>query len=159
MHHKLKQEKNKSSKFTSRFLYPHYAVMRHAKLASDSKKLDEGSVTICVEVSKELAELVRGRKVRIYHSPLDRAVWTANVVRDTLLAQQIAVLCVEPMTWLNCGSGLLNNTNIEQVCADDPGFFTLFVTHLPEIEKFLGEHCNPANNTIISQGFLITGNR
>lgn len=62
-----------SSKFAPKFIHPHYAVMRHSRLAPDKKRLEEGSMRICAEVSIELANVVRGKQVRIYHSPLERA--------------------------------------------------------------------------------------
>lgn len=147
-------------KFSDRFINPRFAIMRHAQDIGQGENvmLVERSVDICKQVVRELADKVRGLSVGIRHSPLRRAELTAQVASAELIANGVKVSRVEPCDWLTCDSHGLCNENIQEL-PDDPQTLWLLITHLPDVENFLGEQCNPANCSLIAKEFLISGNR
>lgn len=144
-------------KYSARFKTPNFAVMRHAK--DNMHGLVAWSEEICRVVTAELANQISVRKVAIRCSPLNRAKLTGKVVAQALHKAGVEVTSVCILDWLKSDSLKLDDTSAKMACAPESDTFTLFITHLPDIEQFLGVGATESslpNNTIISQSFLIS---
>jgi len=131
-----------------------FAVMRHA--VQDSRgEIPDSEQKICQGVARLLAAKIPGKKVIIYHSPLSRARLTAEVVKSQLEQLGFAVETCAPLDWLQ---SRLTSHDISRVLPEDESYFTIFVTHQPEIVDFLGNfYLYPAiyNCDLFSKDFYI----
>jgi len=155
---------NQNPKYSDKFMHEHYALMRHAAEGSAvTGEIKPESIEICKQVTRELAELVQGKQITIFHSPIRRAVKTAEIV--TAEFKELGTVCeVKPLDWLRDGDHGVWNNNIATVCTDSPEHFTLFICHYRELEDFFGvgrnEDLDEAHNcTIFAKNFLISGKR
>jgi hypothetical protein len=146
----------------NRFLNNRYAVMRHAKDVEEKglTVIVADSVAICSRVSRELSGRIKGMRVIIFHSPQIRARFTAEIMRNELLANGVNVESVSELPWLDCEKDTVTNQNIETVLPDDDRSFILFISHKPDVAMFMGKDkygLEPTNCTLYSEDFTIVG--
>ena len=115
-----------------------FAVMRHADY--DRDVLVESSVIDCRENVKTFLErLELGSVIGIFHSPIDRAGKTANVVHSAIEeVDGFTALAPEPRDFLKCDNEEITKESImETIASVDGCTFGIFVSHMPDIERFL----------------------
>jgi len=138
--------------------------MRHAAqyVTADGARLKWNSVEICQRNVQVLGNLIKPHKndIRIFHSPTPRALMTAGVVYDSLFnLLRVRPKELEEVDWLDCSKHSLNNNNVTTLITPAPTAFFIFISHMLEIEQFLGDKHEPKNCDIISKHFSISGGR
>jgi phosphohistidine phosphatase SixA len=139
----------------SNFVSGNYAVMRHAKDGREG--ILDHSKEVCRRVVSELAEKLIGQTVVICHSPLNRAVWTAEIVRQELVSRDVPVERFEALDWLSSDTRGLSNEQISTVLPENGEVFILFITHQPDIEHYLRDDTKVTNCSVFSRDFTIKG--
>ena len=148
-----------------RFFAPNYALMRHAKDEGwgDQIRLTQSGIETCRAVAETLSGKLRWKKVRIFHSPRERARLTANLVWDILQSRGIEVADPLVLNWLDEVNEEVSDVLLQSVVTEDTDTFYLFVTHLPQVGNYIGVDWHgmhaPARSTIVSREFTIDGDR
>jgi len=148
------QAPTKSEVLACNITQPNLALMRHATFEEyDNKILNEEQV-VCRRMVRQLAERVAGKKVLIYHSPLERATQTARIVRHELIDCGIFVSKMEILSQLEIEKGNIHRAVAmvnDQLQSDEN--FVLFISHEPEILMFIGRSKGFNNCSIIARDF------
>ncbi len=134
-----------------------FAIMRHAAV-DNSEAITPESREVLIRVGRELADKIGGT-VRIFHSQYERARLTAHSLADILNGHDnISANVVGDIGWLNCDHGWVNDDNIAHELVD--GTFAVFVTHQPDMRRYLGQHdveMSVTNCALYSPEFIIPG--
>jgi phosphohistidine phosphatase SixA len=124
-----------------RFLNENYGIMRHANDSYIGKKVvitKEGQ-SDCRIVTRRLLGEISCDKVKIFHSPMERARLTAEIVRGIFVIYGKGADVVGPFGWLSEDTEIKElEDGIHSNLSEDGNVFTLFITHLPQVGKYLG---------------------
>lgn len=135
-----------------RFSREDFGVMRHAYCPNGV--ISPGEDEVCRGVARRLAEKIANlQPVRVLHSPLNRAFLTAQIVVSELENNGLAVVGMESRKFLECETfGLSYHTIVSEISGEG---FTLFVSHQPDIERFLRQYYGVSNCSVFSRNFKI----
>lgn len=130
------------------------ALMRHAMFEQFENKIVNREQAVCRHMVKQLAQRLVGKNVLIYHSPIERAVQTARIVRHELIDNNISVSKMEILGQLELEKGNIHRaiTMVNGQLQSDENF-VLFIAHEPEILMFIGRSKGFANCSIIARDF------
>ena len=115
--------------------------MRHARDSFVNKKvvITENGQRDCRVVAHRLSGETECDRVKIFHSPLERARLTAEIVREALTSYGKKVVVVSPFGWLSEDTEIKElEDGIHNNLSGLGNEFTLFITHLPQVGKYLG---------------------
>ena len=141
---------------------PGIAFMRHCSYTEEERQtfLVPGSMNFALEQMDKLLQNIHHPEIRIFHSPLERAMLTANVLRTPLV---VAGRKVSATACLTLSEDRTVTNGFLQGLLDDEGggtnFFALLITHEPVIEDYFGYYApQPVRHcSIFSRDFLLPG--
>lgn len=116
-----------------------YAIMRHAREEGEGY-LEGHSVRVCERNILELLDRLEDNSViHIFHSPIRRAVLTAGVVYRTIKETDFSVEEPDALEFLSLENRKISKKLICEAMSETMGrcTFAIFISHQPDIEKFL----------------------
>ncbi|MEX2405040.1 MAG: histidine phosphatase family protein [Candidatus Paceibacterota bacterium] len=128
------------------------AVMRHA----DDRRggITDTSIQVLQRVAKDLREQIGEKEVRIFHSPLRRAMWTAQNLAKFLRQESNTAIIAGPLEWLYCGEEAIAR-HIDEF--EEPEDFVVLISHQPDLEHFLCVRSGVTNCSLFARDFRIKG--